>query len=216
MGLSRFLSRTTRGCGKASESKRWSRGSNHFWALPKTVPGTIRAGYAVVEDDGGGCVSFDLAYGEEVDAGDLRVALGFVSETSATGVVQPFLNSTGLRYRRRRRGKRRRGQPRSDRLERKYAWKLNPRQCSLPDVSREPGVSPSGRRGRSHPDHRRRRGLVGLHRLQRTAVMVAAVVPHPRSSGVDRPRRVCSTKSSSSLPSAWAKITSALISTPTN
>ena len=69
--------------------------SNHFWALPKTVPGTIRAGYAVVEDDGGGCVSFDLAYGEEVDAGDLRVALGFVSETSATGVVQPFLNSTG-------------------------------------------------------------------------------------------------------------------------
>ena len=69
--------------------------ANHFWAIPKTAPGTTRTGYAVIEDDGDGCVSFDMAYGEEVDAGDMRVALGFVNETSSAGVVQPFINSTG-------------------------------------------------------------------------------------------------------------------------
>ncbi|MCY4585127.1 MAG: hypothetical protein OXB98_03725 [Bryobacterales bacterium] len=69
--------------------------SNHFWVLPKTASGIVRTGYAMVRDDSGGCVSFDMAYGEEVDAGDMRVALGFVSETSAAGVAQPFINSTG-------------------------------------------------------------------------------------------------------------------------
>ena len=69
--------------------------ANHFWAIPKTEPDIVRVGYAVIEDDGGGCVSFDVAYGEEVDPGDLRIALGFVNETSSAGVVQPFINSTG-------------------------------------------------------------------------------------------------------------------------
>ena len=69
--------------------------ANHFWAIPKTAPGIVRAGYAVIEDDGGGCVSFDVAYGEEVDKSDLRIAFGFVNEQSSVGVVQPFINSTG-------------------------------------------------------------------------------------------------------------------------